>query len=262
MADDLTFVINPEGESASISLLLKSLEDITKLLSDVDRAIYGAKSQHQWLVRKLTSSAPTITLEPEMNGQNAAEVVGAGLRAVTTGTNQPPQYFTEQALVDLQKMRRLFGGRSKAKSITVLMNGQQTATIRPDISEKVRRILTAGYHNLGSLQGTLEAINVHGSPTVTIWERVSRSPVRCSIPKDTEWIDLSKSLLQKQVTVTGDIRYFINGTPRSISNIVSIEDATPDPNLPRAEFGSIPDSRVSSLGAAAWLSSVRGLSEE
>ena len=267
MADDLTFVINPEGESASFGLLSKSLEDIGRLLRDVDRAIYGARSRHEWLVRELRSSAPTIALQPDLNGRGdngvaAAEVVGAGLRAVTAGTDQPPPYFTEKALEDLGKMRRLFGGPDKARSIAVFVNDRQTATIGRDISEKVGRILAAGYHNIGSLEGTLEIINVHGSPSVTIWDRVSRSPVRCSIPKDDEWIANVKSLLGRRVAVTGDIHYFVNGVPRSIPNVTLIEDATPDPNLPRAEFGSIPDRRVREVGAAEWLNSIRGVRQD
>ena len=159
--------------------------------------------------------------------------------------------------MDLKKMRRLFGGRSRARSIAVFVDGQQTATIRRGISEQVDRILAAGYRNLGSLQGTLEVINVHGAPGVTIWDRVSGSPVRCSIPNNAEWIERVKGLLQKRVSVTGDIRYFVNGTPRSISGVTRIEDATPDPTLPRAEFGSIPDRQVLEVGAAEWLNSVR-----
>ena len=119
------------------------------------------------------------------------------------------------------------------------------------------RILNAGYRNLGSLEGTLEVIDVHGAPTVTIWERVSRSPVRCTIPDEDVWIARVKSLLGKRVTVTGDIRYFANGLPRAISDVTRIEDATPDPALPRAEFGSIPDGRVAEVGAAEWLKSIR-----
>ena len=257
MTDDLTFVINPEAEAASFGLLLKSLEDISRLLRDVDRAIYGARSQNQWLVRRLMSSAPTITVQPDLNGHEAAGAVGAGLGAVTAGTNQPPPHFSEQVLMDIRKMSRLFGGRSRARSIAVFVDGQQTATIGRGISEQVDRILAAGYRNLGSLQGTLEVISVHGAASVTIWDRVSGSPVRCSIPKDAEWIDRVKGLLQKRVSVTGDIRYFVNGTPQSISNVTNIEDATPDPTLPRAEFGSIPDRRVLEVGAAEWLNSIR-----
>ena len=35
MADDLTFTINPEGESASFGLLSKSIEDIDRLLREL-----------------------------------------------------------------------------------------------------------------------------------------------------------------------------------------------------------------------------------
>ena len=259
-SSEVTFVVNPETEAASVGLLLNSLEHINRLLRDVDYAIYGAKSQHKWVIRKLQSSAPSITVQPEISnghGLQAVEVISGGLRAVTVGTDHPPQFFTEQALVNLGKMRRLFSGKNRAKSITVLRDREQMATIKRDISEKTNRILTAGYHNLGSLEGTLEAINVHGTPTVTIWDRVNRSPVRCSIPKDAEWLSIVTSLLEKRVLVTGNIHYFVNGTPRSIANVTAIEDATADPNLPRADFGSIPDARAAT-DPAAFLQSVRG----
>ena len=261
MTDDLTFIINPEAESASFGLLFKSLEDIGRLLREVDKGVYGPKSRNQWLVRSLKSSAPTITVQPDLNGREAAEAVGVGLRSLMTGVDHPPQYFTEQVLLNLQKMKRLFGGQSRARSITVWMNGQQTASIERDISQRISRILNAGYHNFGSLEGTLEAINVHGILTVTIWDRVSRSPVRCSMPKHREWITRIKDLLEKRVTVTGDIHYFVNGIPRFISNVTDIQDATPDPSWPRAEFGSIPDMLVREVGAAEWLKAVRGVSE-
>ena len=261
MTDDLTFVINPEAESASFGLLVKSLEDIGRLLREVDRGVYGPKSRNQWIVRSLKSSAPTITVQPDLNGREAAEAVGVGLRNLMTGVDHPPQYFTEQVLLNLQKMKRLFGGQSGATSITVWMNGQQTASIERDISQRVSRILNAGYHNFGSLEGTLEAINVHSMVTATIWDRVSRSPVRCSMPKYREWITRIKDLLEKRVTVTGDIHYFVNGIPRFISNVTDIQDATPDPSWPRAEFGSIPDMLVREVGAAEWLKAVRGVSE-
>ena len=261
LADKLTFVINPEDKSAPFGLLLKSLEDISRLLRDVDYAIYQVKPKHGWIVSNLESSAPTITLEPERRDSQTVSVIIDGLRAVIGGTDQPPPYFTEPVLEDLRKMRRLFNRRRMAKSIFVSVNGEQTATIQQDISEKVGHILTAGYHNIGSVQGTLEAINVHGSPKVTIWDRVSRAPVRCLIPQEEEWIDHVKGLLRRRVSVTGNVHYFVNGIPRSINRVVTVQDDTPDPNLPRAEFGSIPDVRVREIGAAEWIKTIRGLGQ-
>ena len=258
MLDELTFTIYPETELASVDLLRKSLEDIGRLVKQVDRAIYGPKSKHRWYVGEIRSSAPTITLRPDPQGKEAVGAVGAGLRAVTAGTDRPPAYFSEQALESLQKMRRLFSRTSKARAISVSVNGLQTATIGSDIGDQVDKILTAGYHNLGSLEGTLEAINVHRAPTITIWDRVYGSPVRCSIPREAAWIDRVKGLLEKRVLVAGRINYFANGVPRSVTDVTDIEDATPDPSLPRAEFGSVPDALVREIGAAEWLKAIRG----
>jgi hypothetical protein len=262
MPERLTFIIDTASEFSSFDLLFKSIEDIRRLLRDVDYAMYRRKPRDEWIVHSVKSSAPTITVTPNRADQEAVNVIGEGLRNVTSGTDQPPQHFTEKVLEDLKKMRRLFRGKARAHSMSVLMDEERIAVIGEDIHEQVDRILSYGYYNLGSLEGTLEAINVHGRAKVTIWDRVSRSPVSCSIPKDNEWIDHVKRLLQKRVTVKGNIRYFVNGVPRSISKIVEIEDATPDPNLPRAEFGSIPNRSVLEVGAAEWLKSIRGVFQE
>ena len=261
MADDLTFVIHPETESASIGLFIKSLERINRLLRDVDHAIYRSKGERRWVISSLHASSPTVTLRSVLGDSEAVDALADGLRSVTIGTDQPPRYFTEQALQDLHKMKGLFRGKDRAKSIVVSVGSRQAATIRQDIGEKAGRILAAGYHNIGSLQGTLEAINVHGALTVTIWDRVSRAPVRCNIPRSDKWVSSVKDLLEKRVIVTGTIHYFVNGVPRSISNVVEIADATPDPSLPKAEFGSIPDSEAA-RAPAEFLRSVRRFGPE
>ncbi len=258
MEDDLTFTIYPETELASVDLLRKSLEDISRLVKQVDRDIYGPKSKRQWYVCEIRSNAPTITMRPDPEGQKAVGSVVAGLRSVTEGTDRSASHFSEQALLDLRKMKRLFSGIDRAKSIAVSVGGRQTATIGIDIGDKVDSILAAGYHNLGSLEGTLEVINVRRAPTITVRDRVYGSPVRCRIPGEAAWIDRVKGLLEKRVMVAGYIHYFANGVPRSVTDITNIEDATPDPSLPKADFGSIPDALVREIGAAEWLTAIRG----
>ena len=257
--DDLTFVINPDTEFASVDLFLKSVRDIVRLLRRTDDAIHGPKHQHQWMVRELRSSAPTITVEETpLNGVRSAEVISHGLRAITLGTDQPPQHFTVPVLEILANMRHLFDGRgSRAKSIGVFMSGNQVATIERDISEKVNRIISAGYRSVGSLEGTLDVIDIHKTPVVTVWERVFRTPVRWYIPKGDEWTDRVVGLLGKRVTVTGEIQYFSNGKPRAMSDVVRVDDSTPDTYLPKAEYGSIPDARATS-DPVEFLESIRG----
>ena len=87
----------------------------------------------------------------------------------------------------------------------------------------------------------LEAINLPGSPSVTVWDRVSGSPVKCSFPKTAAWIERTKALLERRVLVSGQVNYFRNGMPRSVTQIRDIEDRTPTPTDLKAEYGCIPD---------------------
>ena len=230
--------------------------DIRRLLHDVDNAVYGPGQRREWRLVSLHSSAPTITVAPIREDTEAVGVIALGLRLVTEGTDQPPHRFTEPVLEDLKRMKGLYRGKDRAESITVLMDGQEMADIRSNIDAKVNRVLSNGYHNLGSVQGELEAINVHVSLTATIWDRVSGAPVRWVFPKES--LDRIKEMLGRPVLVSGDVRYFANGVPRSISDVVAIEDATPRQHGVKAEFGSIPDRRVQEVGAVEWLKQVRG----
>ena len=258
VSEGLKFTINPENQAASVDLFVKALDDIRRLLNGVTYAIYRERTGRRWVIEGLHSSSPTVTVNPLLGGKESSDAVARGIGAVTSGTDQPPEYFPEPVLNDLRRMRRLFRGRDRARSVEVVLDNEPVAEIQKDITRQVDRILTAGYWNLGSLEGALEAVNFHGTPNFTIWDRVSRAPVRCSLPSQGPWKEQAKALLEKRVRVRGRIRYFANGVPRSMVDLLSLQDATPDPSLPKAEFGSIPDPEAA-RDPVAFLRAVRGM---
>jgi len=242
MADSLTFAIQPDAESVSLSLFAKSVEDIRRLVRDVDYAVTRQRKGRRWIISQLRSSYPTMTIKPMLDGTDTVDAIATGLRIVTAGVSvEPPPHFSADALDDLLGMRRLFSGRDRARRVVCSSDETEIATIDRGIAEKVERILRGTYTVLGSLEGTLDAINVHGAGTFTIWDRLSGHPVRCTFPKESAWVQTVKDLLQTRVLVVGEVSYFSNGAPRSITRIREIRDMTPDPSLPRARFGSIPD---------------------
>lgn len=244
MAARLTFTINPEAQSTSFDLFLKAARDINRLLIDIDYAIHRDKVARRWIIYSIHSSAPTITLESLRGDEETAVAIADGIRAITVGIDTPPGHFTEDALLDLKRMRTLFVGRDRAVSIVVSQDSKPAATIKEDISGKADRILTGGYWNLGSIEGDLEEVNLHKTLSFMIWDRVSRAPVKCFVSKTPSLTAKVKSLLERRVFVQGRIRYFTNGIPRSVSEIMDIVDATHEVNTPMATFGSIPDARA------------------
>lgn len=247
MADSLTFEIHPDTESVWLDTLVKTMADIERLVKQVDLAVTRQKRGRPWVVRRLHSSVPTMTLAPALDGMNVVDTIAEGLGVLTSEKEPtaPPEHFSEEALDTLREMRRRFRGRYRANKVAVWTGEREreVATIREDIDKRVDRVLRGSYSVLGSLEGTLEATNMRPSPpTFTIWERMTGRAVRCSFDKD-KWIDAVLDFMKhkKRVLVAGKVTYFRNGMPRFISDIGEVRDMTPDETLPKGDFGSVPD---------------------
>ena len=266
MADSITFVLQPDAEFASLGGLARSIEAIRRLIRHVDYAATRRKAGRSWQVLRIQSTAPTLTLKPPPGEDDAIQIIADGLKLVAeTGTNIPPAFFSEDALMDLSHMSRLFKGRDRIQRVAVSITTEADstplsapiATIRQDIPQKVAPIMRGGYSESGFLEGTLEAVNLHAPPSFTIWERVSGLPVRCSFPKRQDWKMRIRELLETPVLVTGQVSYFGNGVPRSMTQIEDVRGITPDPALPKADFGTIPD-LTGELGTIEYLRAIRG----
>ena len=258
MERGVTFAIHPDAQSVTASLFQKAIGEVIRLVIDVDYAVTRERNPRRWIIGSLSTSVPTITLIPILHEVNTVDAIIAGVRRVASGeATDPPEFFTEQALDDLRTMHRLFRGRDRAKRLVFSANGSGEAIVDSGIAEKVQKILAGGYWNLGSVEGSLDAINLHGRPTLTLWDRVSGAPVRCSFPGDPNWKAKVKGLLEKRVVVRGKVHYFRNGIPRSISDVEDLIDATPRADLPQAFFGCVPD-REAASDPAGFLRRARG----
>lgn len=257
MADTLTFSLVPREQDITFEALLKGIEDVRKFVLAVDFAATHGKPR-VWMVERLRSSTPTIAIRPDDGDTRIIDAIVSGVATITQQPDivEPPPLFSEEALEDLKSMRRLF--RSGVQRVEFSTNGtvpQLPARVSRDIGERVDRIVGAGYSALGSLEGELGAIKTHGKPYLTIWESVSGLPIRCTFPLSR--VGEIKDLLQRRVRVLGRINYFRNGRPRNITEFRDIQDLTPDPQLPRARFGSIPDI-TGGMDSAEYLKIIRG----
>lgn len=240
MAEAITFVVHPENEAASVDLFLKSVEDVTRLLKEVDFVVTKERSKRKWVITRLHASAPTVTISPIVDGRTL-DVVVEGLQLLSANdVTEPPPHFTADVLKDVKKMSRLFRGRDKAKGLSFHVNGSKVATVDGRTREKVDRILRTTVDVFGSLEGELEAVNLHGnSGHFTMWERLSGHPVRCEFKKN-RWTDTVKALLERRVLVSGKVRYFSNGKPALIRDIDHIEDRTASTSANESDFGAVP----------------------
>ena len=272
--EPLTFSIVPDDGELSFDALYNSVQDVRRLLRDVDATIRrrsllrdghtivaggtGSLRARRWYITAFHSSNPTITLTPAPDGtdsgQRAVEAVVEGIRWINQPAEvRPPEHFAEQELEDLRRLRRL---RATGVSRIEFSSNGTTAPVLPGrVEEQIDRILGTGDAEYGSLEGVMGAINVHRRRTLTIWESISGLAVRCQFPEEYE--ETVRDLLRSRVRVSGLIKYFADGRPRSIVDFRDIENLTPDAALTPAGFGSIPD-LTGGLGSERHLRVVRG----
>jgi hypothetical protein len=255
----LTFTLVPEGDNVSLDAMLNALKSVRTLAQDVDLAVTRRTRGRRWVVTDLHSSAPTITIRPATEDEGVVAFIGHGLRELTIeAPTAPPANFTEDALMDVRGLSRLFTGPQRLDRILFSINGDAVAEVTETIAQTVDHVLRSGYETYTSLEGNLEAINIHGRQSFTIWERSTGLPVQCEMPKgDPHWRERVRNLLGNRVMVTGRVKYFGNGIPRRVKELEDIRDMTPDESLPKAEFGSIPDI-TGGQESVAYLRVVRG----
>ena len=242
MADSLEFQLYGDAEAVYYDSLVKALEDVQRLVRDVDWDVTRETVGRRWVVERLRSSTPTIAIRPAMDGAETLDVLMRGLQTVVDPVDRElPSSFSESALEDLRRMGRLFKGKTRLRKLVFNSNGREIASVTDSIREKVDFILNRGFSEYGSIDGKLEAINLHGTPRFTVWDRITNAPVHCTFPRSGNWTQKVRSLLQRRVLVTGRIRYLKDGRPYSMSELTDLIDKTPDPSLPKGDFGSIPN---------------------
>lgn len=259
MADeDLTFSIRPDDGELTFDALYRTVEDIRKLIHDVDATVSQNRTRRarRWYITGFHSSDPTITLRPASDGTDS------GIRAVSAVVDGikwigqpdqtvPPPYFAERELEDLKNMRRL---RSSGVSRVDFLNGTEASVVPSRVEEQVDRILRSGDEEYGSIEGLLDAVNLHRVPMMTVWDSITGLAVRCSFPRDFD--KTVRELLTKRVRVSGLVHYFADGRPKSVSDFRGVEDLTPAASLRSAYFGAIPH-LTDGLGSERHLSIVR-----
>ena len=135
-----------------------------------------------------------------------------------------PKEFSERAVENALKLSRI-SSRKDAKRFPVRIIDKRRATaIGREVFNNASALLDWKYEDLGTVEGALEAVSVHGQYEVRIYEPVWSRSIRCVV--NEEFLEVALSLFRRRVEVKGLIRYTKNGLPTS----VKVEGITPLPD--------------------------------
>ncbi len=155
------------------------------------------------------------------------DAVAAGVVGLEDAPDRP-QYFSDQAL---DQAARLVALRQDVGSLGV-RNGKVGSAITDSFRQHVDSLLGIQYYEDGSIEGTLEAVNVHDRSRFSVYDVLTARPIRCNFG-DRISIDQIAGGLKRRVMVFGRIAYRANGVPISVTaDELAVFPA--DGDLPRA----------------------------
>lgn len=180
--------------------LLTAFESFTKLV----RAVVGQEDV-EWLAsaEKGSQRLRMHTLSDDMGIPLGVERLAHGLTAFNSpGLQAPPEGFgpseTQQLLKLCKAIHRIPGGGN-------IKIGRQSTYVTDEYIANVERIRQLGYTEIGSLEGTLDAINVHKTNKLTLYRYGHHANVSITFPDDK--FEKVRRAVKRRVIIRGRIDY-------------------------------------------------------
>ena len=217
--DRLTIRMTGKGEFISLASFLSVAESTLELLKDIDASISGSRrGSVEWRIADVSLNSPlTLTVFADtQNGTNAGreviEVCTYGLRQVERSADVIPAYFSNEALEHAKKIVAPLN--DDVERVALIGPSGDTVTPSQRLAANVDDLLPKEHDELGSVEGKLETLSIHGGTTFAIWEVLTGARVECRFPP--EMLDEAHAAFRHRVSVSGRIRYSRTGRPLSI----------------------------------------------
>jgi len=252
-----------EGRLGTISLrtLALGIQSQLRILNDLDSAI---SPQHrptlEWVLTGLEAGSAAVEAE-SISKQGAIDVgpqvVGLFARGLgqIEGEGTTPPYFLESTIKSAHKLLALIG-KDGAMGLEVYTPQFGAVSLSLKGLERVKNLLPTRYTSIGSVEGRVEMISIHGSPRFIVYLSLTNKGVTCKVAD--EQIQEVKDMLGMRVNVQGAMNYNSMGEPVSVK-AEDMRRLREDRDLPCAKdlTGSDPE-LTGSLTTSEYLEEIRG----
>jgi hypothetical protein len=229
--------VDLEGPRISLADLKEVASNLLGALSALEREIAQTPSSGMdWLVSKIDTSSLRLSARPEVLRREvppwlpdrvADEFVRGMDELETAGTR--PSTFNDVVLEHARRLAAIAARNGVAR--VVVRSNRQHAGIGPLLAAHVEEILRPKERSLGTVEGRMEAVSIHGQSYFNIYDRLTGKAVKCFFPEDM--LERVRAGLGHRVAVSGIIWSSAEGVRDNIK--VRGLDVFPDPvHLPTA----------------------------
>ena len=198
------------GDKIPVGKFLSATQHFHNLLKEVDIAISGEASL-AWEITDLSTGSTIIETTPVLINEDAddssqpvIEATIKGLKEIENNCSQP-RFFAENALYSAKQLVECIGdGIARIYVITSLNGQREEVAISKKVSANVEELTGITYKSIGSVEGNIETISVHGGSYCNIYEVSSGRKIRCEF--SMEIFESIKNALGKRAILCGEVR--------------------------------------------------------
>src|SRR2546426_2220567 len=228
-----------EGQ-VTLQRLGQALDAWTDFLREVGREVVGspARDSVRYVITEAKGGSITLGVRPQPARRDVpaammpriAKVVTAGIRSLEKSAKRP-KYFSDLALERLRDLARITGPEIPAVKIGNGTGGELRLSSR--VTEHIEAALAPEVESIGTVEGNLEGLIIHGKRRFLIFDHLTGRQVTCYFTERVEWETVLKAF-GKRVAVSGFLHSRRSGEKVSIQ-VNRLYVFPPDDELPRAE---------------------------
>lgn len=236
--DTMSIRLHLDGQ-VTLRRLGEALGAWTDLLREVATDVAGATGRDavRFIVTEATAGSFDLAARPQPAKRDVpaavmpriAKTITAGLRMLERSATRP-KHFNETALLKVRDLGRLTS--PETPMIEVGGNGAKPIPLSARLIANVEAVLAPEVKSIGTVEGKLEGLIIHGKNRFLVFDPLSGRHVTCYFAERIGYDNVLKAF-GKRVAVTGLIRSRRSGEKVDIQ-VSRLHIMPPDEELPSA----------------------------
>lgn len=220
---DPKVIILLKGNLIPVSTFIDAARDLYGILVELEKEISGSPNLI-WSISELSSSSASLQTIPYLSREddtdNREKIVSVFVHGMARIAYNPiqPDYFSDEALIRAKHLANLLNGNVDRIEIRGTIQGKLSdhISITQRIAAHVDELIGVRRVSLGSVEGKLELISIHGGTYFNIYDQLTGRRVKCIC--DREVLDklTDHRNLGRRILVYGEIREDARRYPDSI----------------------------------------------
>ena len=221
------------ADEVAFQHLISASSTFAGLLREVAREYLGTEGAVRWIVTlepgsvRIPVRGEPVSTIPADAVEDLSQFIAGGLMAMDEEATRPP-YFTNKALGQAKALANL----ASDELPIIVRNGHAEAKLTKRVMTHVDEVLGPPRESFGTVEGRLEAINIHGPHQFVVFDAVSGTRAECYFG-DRVPLEEVGAAIGHRVSVRGAIKTRVDGTKHI--DVTQFRRFLPESELPSAE---------------------------